>query len=360
MTSAIFLSWLKHFATVVKDRPLLLLCDGHRSHVTIEVIQFARNNAITIVKFPSHTTHLLQPLDVAVFKPLKSMWDKRLSAFQRENAFQPISKAQFVDILSSVWIEGISERNIKSGFSCTGIYPVCSEKYPKSQFHQAKLTVYMSEQQSLQCDVSTTLALPPLPVIAQPLTVHQSPITSSFSHQCPSSSSTLVSPSSVEEFFMANFRRRAPPTTEIAAKRRRIQQNAAVITHEEFTTLYDDIKQSSKKKVKVQTHQTATTSSDDDGIPDPKSFPRPQVDVIADDYVIIKFLSKGKKRNPYFYVGHVVRQVESEFLVQCLRRHGSSCQQFVYPPRDDTHTYSLENIVCVLQPPKTFRNVYHF
>jgi hypothetical protein len=70
------------FAKVVKERPLLLLLDGHRSHVTMEVIHFARQDGITILKFPSHTTYVLQPLDGSVFKPLKTLWDKRIANFQ--------------------------------------------------------------------------------------------------------------------------------------------------------------------------------------------------------------------------------------------------------------------------------------
>ncbi|KAI6877959.1 hypothetical protein KC360_g8943 [Hortaea werneckii] len=45
--------------------------DGHSSHVTANVIAFCMENAIDLLILPPHTSHILQPLDVGVFAPLK-------------------------------------------------------------------------------------------------------------------------------------------------------------------------------------------------------------------------------------------------------------------------------------------------
>ncbi|CAH0715711.1 unnamed protein product, partial [Brenthis ino] len=68
-----------------KERPVLLIFDGHSTHVDANVVELAVKNNITILKLPPHTSHLLQPLDVAVFKSFKSMWDKKLVEWQRHN-----------------------------------------------------------------------------------------------------------------------------------------------------------------------------------------------------------------------------------------------------------------------------------
>ena len=52
----------------------LMLNDGHLSHVNYITIKLARETRVTILKLPPHTTDLLQPLDVAVFKSLKQKW----------------------------------------------------------------------------------------------------------------------------------------------------------------------------------------------------------------------------------------------------------------------------------------------
>ena len=69
----LFLTWLKKilFKFVVPERPVLLLTDGHKSHINLDVIDVCRENNIILFCLPPHTTHALQPLDVAVFKSLK-------------------------------------------------------------------------------------------------------------------------------------------------------------------------------------------------------------------------------------------------------------------------------------------------
>lgn len=73
MDTQLFLSWfrqifLKH---ATKERPLLLTMDNHESHVSLEVVEEARANQVELYCLPPHTTHILQPLDVVMFRPLK-------------------------------------------------------------------------------------------------------------------------------------------------------------------------------------------------------------------------------------------------------------------------------------------------
>jgi DNA-binding MurR/RpiR family transcriptional regulator len=49
------------------DRLQLLFVDSHNSHETLEIIQLAEAEQIEIFAFsPSHTTHILQPLDICL------------------------------------------------------------------------------------------------------------------------------------------------------------------------------------------------------------------------------------------------------------------------------------------------------
>ena len=71
-----FLMWLKHFITSVNssmENKHLLLLDGHASHTNnLEAIRLARDNGVTMLSFPPHTTHKMQPLDVSFFRSLKN------------------------------------------------------------------------------------------------------------------------------------------------------------------------------------------------------------------------------------------------------------------------------------------------
>ena len=59
----------------------LLIIDGHSSDLTLESIDFARENNILILYLPAHTTHFLQPLDVGVFRTVKLEWKNILKNY---------------------------------------------------------------------------------------------------------------------------------------------------------------------------------------------------------------------------------------------------------------------------------------
>ena len=72
-----------------------VICDGHAGHVGAEVINMAieHNN---ILELPSHTSHILQPLDLCVFKSLRTHWDAQLVDWQK-NVGLAVTKSFFQD-----------------------------------------------------------------------------------------------------------------------------------------------------------------------------------------------------------------------------------------------------------------------
>ena len=55
----------------------LLIVDGHGSHLTMEFIDYCDDNKILLAIYPPHSTHTLQPLDVAMFKPLSTAYSRQ-------------------------------------------------------------------------------------------------------------------------------------------------------------------------------------------------------------------------------------------------------------------------------------------
>jgi len=49
----------------------LLLLDGHASHISIDLIETARNNSVDLFRLPAHTSHIMQPCDLSLFKKKK-------------------------------------------------------------------------------------------------------------------------------------------------------------------------------------------------------------------------------------------------------------------------------------------------
>ncbi|KAL8323782.1 hypothetical protein RB597_008897 [Gaeumannomyces tritici] len=57
-------------------QPRLLILDGHGSHITKEFMYLCLRNDVYILYLPPHTSHVLQPLDLSVFSPLKHAYRK--------------------------------------------------------------------------------------------------------------------------------------------------------------------------------------------------------------------------------------------------------------------------------------------
>ena len=67
----IALHWIKHFEQHSKKYQIsawrLLIVDEYGSHLTIEFLDFATTHNIVLFRLPSHSMHLMQPLDVGLF-----------------------------------------------------------------------------------------------------------------------------------------------------------------------------------------------------------------------------------------------------------------------------------------------------
>lgn len=123
----IFYNFFSHLIkSLPSARPVLLLLDSHISHISPDVLQLACENGIIFLTFPSHTTNLLQPLDVAVFGPMKSLWKKEVKRLLQSCNYKP-SRKDFMETFSNVFFNSVTMANICSGFKKTGIYPYNKE-----------------------------------------------------------------------------------------------------------------------------------------------------------------------------------------------------------------------------------------
>lgn len=90
INSELFLEWLNFFITSIPpERPVILLIDSHSAHIDPEVLKVAKENELILFTFPAHCTHLLQPLDVGIFKSLKSNWRESMTKYMNENPTDP-------------------------------------------------------------------------------------------------------------------------------------------------------------------------------------------------------------------------------------------------------------------------------
>ena len=116
--------YLHDFHEQTKDKndlPRALFLDGHASHCSLTFIETAINYNIEILAYPSHSTQLLQGLDVACFGPMKLIWNEVKERMEREGC--PVTKDNFAEVYAEVRERALTASTIKSAFRATGIEP---------------------------------------------------------------------------------------------------------------------------------------------------------------------------------------------------------------------------------------------
>ncbi|KAL6150042.1 hypothetical protein ACJBU6_11557 [Exserohilum turcicum] len=118
------LAWLEHFDRHTKSCTVggyrLLIVDGHESHISIEFQDLCKEKNIILLCMPPHSSHLLQPLDVACFSPLKRKYGDVISGLAR-NRTNYISKETFLAAFKTAFEQSITRENIQAGFRGAGL-----------------------------------------------------------------------------------------------------------------------------------------------------------------------------------------------------------------------------------------------
>ena len=121
----LYLEWFQFFLqNIPPTRPVLLLQDGHSSHISIELIELACQNDVHLLCFPAHTTHILQPLDVGVFKSFKANSSKACHKYIINHPGRVITSDVIATLVAEAWPMSLTPVNIMGGFKKCGIYPI--------------------------------------------------------------------------------------------------------------------------------------------------------------------------------------------------------------------------------------------
>lgn len=104
--------------------PRVIIGDNLCSHLSLKVIEQCEENDVRFCFLPPNSTHLTQPLDVAVFAPLKKTWRKVLEDWKKK--YKGCLPKQYFPSLLKRALDSLETMNdnIKSGFSATGIIPL--------------------------------------------------------------------------------------------------------------------------------------------------------------------------------------------------------------------------------------------
>lgn len=135
--STIFYPWLEKQENIQK--PVLLFLDGHKSHLTLHLSHFCAENGIEVIALYPNSTHILQPMDIAVFRPLKTFFRKEVAQWRLKNMGAKLKKENFAPVFKKA-LDQISKDCIKNGFRGGGLHPFGPEYIDTSKFKTRHVT----------------------------------------------------------------------------------------------------------------------------------------------------------------------------------------------------------------------------
>ncbi|KAJ3619046.1 hypothetical protein MTP99_005835 [Tenebrio molitor] len=382
MESDIFFNYFKKtlIPALGPVRPILLVYDGHGTHINIALVELARANDITILKLPPHTSHLLQPLDLSVFKSVKDIWDQKLVTWQRHNAGLKIPKKQFSELIGSTW-KNIEPEVIRNGFRKAGICPFNRDVVSEDKYHPESLKRWKeSQQQPLMAEAEHGIDhMDEDNTIANNQTV-QSVAQVVAGDQMNRASVQLeegTSTSTSFEALLLNTMKQTSNATPSVKKRKKVAAGAEVITaNEVLSRLAKDKEEKDKKETKKRgkeatkipkmtkkrQQQTFSSSSseeemvepefiDTDDDLDPEVFENDESETDINEiavgrWVIIQYNSKKSTRH---YIGQIKSRAGCEWNVGFLKHTKNN--SFTWPQIEDTDVIMDENIIRVLPEP---------
>jgi hypothetical protein len=97
------------------NQHLLLLLDGHKSHVSVGLVEWAKSHNIILFILPAHTSHILQPMDVGIYGPFQRMYNAECHKFTRQSSCT-VTRYDVCEVASKVYIKALSAENLHSAF----------------------------------------------------------------------------------------------------------------------------------------------------------------------------------------------------------------------------------------------------
>lgn len=367
MTEENFINVFHHFvqhARCSKERPAVLFLDNHDSHVSVEVITAARNAGVHLVTFPPHTSHRLQPLDVAVYGPFKTRYNQACDEFMTTHPGKPITIYNIAELSQKAFVQAFSKSNIMKGFERTGIWPLNRNVFTDDDFLMASVTnrPLVDKEPQVESLTGDDLQKPNTP-----------PSTSRTPPRSTSTKPLLLSPDEVIPYPKAAPRKtnrggRRPGRTRILTDtpekedverlKKKVKYNAHVDEEKTQAAIEKNSKRHIGKKPrnKVDNSDDSTSEAEsfhaDDSSESDWNPEQPENDfdylaknVQVGDFLLVKFCTKSSMVH---YIGRVEKDLDEEYEINFLRKKGNG---FVFPPVLDVTNVQKQDVVLKLPAP---------
>lgn len=119
--------------------PILLIYDGHGSHMTKRMVELALENNIHPFCLPPHTTHKLQPLNVSVFGPLQNTWQEHCDNILDDTG-EEIRQEDIIKEYMAARNKSVTPEIIRSAWQKCGMAPLNPNIFTAHNFTPSQST----------------------------------------------------------------------------------------------------------------------------------------------------------------------------------------------------------------------------
>lgn len=371
MNSEVFPLALKHFIKHIgcsKDNPAILFMDNHESHLSLEVIDAARDHGLSIITFPPHTSHKLQPLDVSVYGPLKTHYKKAVNEWNLSNPGKRITIYDLPECFTKAYYRALSTENISAGFKKTGLWPINSEIFSEDDFLAA--SVFRNDENtssSHSCDIN--IGERELNPSDEPVMNHD------LSQQHQTSFEELVDLRPIPKRKLTNL------STRKVCKRKSVGTKLITSTPEKEEAMRREKEKLLKQKNLPITEESSDETGDEDMSLHGESSEyeedfdedlaeQSRKEPESGDFVLVKFKPVNSKNKWLFYVGQIGDKFtdndEKCYEVDFYRQSKKCPGKFIKPPCEDKAKVMRSDILMCLPNPvssggtKRMQSMIHF
>jgi hypothetical protein len=314
-----------------------MIGDNLSSHISREVVRVCEEQNIKFILLPPNATHLCQPLDVAVFGPLKRVWRTVLEDYKIKNSrSSSLEKSRFPRLLTQL-LEEISEKvgeNIRAGFKKCGIFP-CDRLKVLQRIPGA----VAGEQQDVaerRARVSDTL----LAYLQECRTPQQQRRIARKKVSLPPGKAITSADLDVHTLDPKND---GPSTSGLGGSRKRQWSGTSSSSEDDPDFSTHDSTSSGEESLMEKEENTQTGEM--------------PLDLQTGDFVIVKM--PGKKSIKHFMAKIINICEDGDLEISCLRTRNKG-QSFTFPNLEDECSISPNEVALKLSAPREHRGKFIF
>ncbi|XP_008558637.1 uncharacterized protein LOC103579109 [Microplitis demolitor] len=120
------------------ELPVILYLDGHTSYLSYPLTKFCREKNIELIALYPNATHILQPMDVAIFRPLKAAWSTEVRDWRMEHNGEALKRQNFAPLLEKSLATLDINEILQNEFKSTGLHPFSADAITYTKFFESE------------------------------------------------------------------------------------------------------------------------------------------------------------------------------------------------------------------------------